>query len=43
MKKILLLHGYNGIPQIFYWLKTELEKMNATVIMPSLPPKEGKI
>ncbi len=41
MKKILLLHGYNGIPQIFYWLKTELEKMNATVIMPSLPPREG--
>lgn len=41
MKKVLLLHGYNGIPQIFYWLKQELEKMKYTVIMPSLPVREG--
>lgn len=41
MKKVLLIHGYNGIPPIFYWLKQELEKMNYTVIMPSLPPREG--
>ena len=41
MKKVLLLHGYNGIPQIFYWLKQELEKMDYTVIMPSLPAQEG--
>ena len=41
MKKVLLLHGYNGIPQIFYWLQQELEKMNYTVIMPNLPPCEG--
>lgn len=41
MKKVLLLHGYNGIPQIFYWLKQELEKMEYTVIMPSLPTREG--
>ncbi len=41
MKKVLLLHGYNGIPQIFHWLKQELEKMNYTVIMPNLPPREG--
>lgn len=41
MKKVLLLHGYNGIPQIFHWLKQELEKMDYTVIMPNLPPREG--
>lgn len=41
MKKVLLLHGYNGIPQIFYWLKQELEKMGYIVTMPSLPPREG--
>lgn len=41
MKKVLLLHGYNGIPQIFYWLQQELEKMNYTVIMTNLPPREG--
>lgn len=41
MKKVLLLHGYNGIPQIFHWLKQELEKMDYTVIMPDLPPREG--
>lgn len=41
MKKVLLLHGYNGIPQIFYWLKQELEKMQYMVIMPNLPPREG--
>ncbi len=41
MKKILLLHGYNGIPQIFHWIKEELEKMQYVVIMPNLPPREG--
>lgn len=41
MKKVLLLHGYNGIPQIFHWLKQELEEMRYTVIMPSLPAREG--
>lgn len=41
MKKVLLLHGYNGIPQIFHWLKQELENMEYTVIMPNLPPREG--
>ncbi len=40
MKKVLLLHGYNGIPQIFYWLRQELENMGYTVIMPSLPTQE---
>ena len=40
MKKILLLHGYNGIPQIFFWLKRELQSMGYFVIMPSLPTSE---
>ena len=39
--KVLLLHGYNGIPKIFNWLKEELENMNYTVIMPSFPIKEN--
>lgn len=41
MEKILLLHGYNGIPKIFYWLKQELENMGYMVIMPNLPIQEG--
>ena len=41
MKKVLLLHGYNGIPPIFNWLKEELEKNKYTVIMPSLPTREN--
>ncbi len=40
-KKILLIHGYNGIPQIFYWIKQELEKVGYEVILPNLPPREG--
>ncbi len=39
MKKVLLLHGYNGIPQIFHWLKQELENIEYTVIMPALHKK----
>lgn len=41
MKEVLLIHGYNGIPPIFYWLKQELEKLEYTVIMPNLPTQEG--
>lgn len=41
MKKVLLIHGYNGIPTIFEWLKDELEKMDYTVIMPVLPVQEN--
>lgn len=41
MKKVLLLHGYNGIPPIFHWLKQELEDMGYIIIMPNLPPQEG--
>jgi len=36
MKTALLIHGYNGIPKIFEYFKTELIKMGYEVIMPSL-------
>jgi len=41
MKKFLMIHGYNGISPLFYWIKDELEKMGHDVIMPSLPTREG--
>ena len=41
MEKVLLLHGYNGIPKLFHWLKDELEQLGYLVIMPSLPPQTG--
>lgn len=41
MKKVLLLHGYNGIPQIYHWLKEELEKMGYAIILPNLPIQEN--
>ncbi len=41
MKKVLLLHGYNGIPPMFYWIKQKLEKLEYTVIMLDLPTQEG--
>lgn len=37
MKAALLIHGYNGIPKIFDYFKSELEKLDYNVIMPSLP------
>lgn len=37
MKKILLLHGYNGFPEVFNWIKEELEKNGYKVIMPNFP------
>lgn len=40
MKTIFLVHGYNGIPPIFKWLKEELEKREYQVIMPEFPSKE---
>ena len=41
MKKVLLLHGYNGIPQVFYYIKGELEKLGYEIIMPTLPSQQG--
>lgn len=41
MKNVLLIHGFNGIPKIFYYLKQELEKDNYNVILPEFPIKEN--
>ena len=43
MKNIILIHGINGTPKVFEWLKTELEKSGYEVIMPSFPIQEGAI
>lgn len=34
---IFLIHGYNGPPQIFHWLKKQLEKEGYKVILPEFP------
>jgi len=26
MKNILLVHGFNGVPKVFYWLKEKLKE-----------------
>ena len=43
MKNVILIHGYNGIPKIYEWLKDELEKLKYNVILPEFPPREGVI
>ena len=43
MKNIILVHGFNGIPKIYEWLKAELESRNLEVILPSFPPQEGVV
>lgn len=43
MKNVLLVHGFNGIPKVFYWLKEELNKKEYEVIIPEFPPREGVI
>ncbi len=43
MKNIILIHGINGIPKIYTWLKSELCKTNIDVVMPVFPPQEGVI
>lgn len=40
MNNILLIHGFNGIPTVFYYFKEELEKLNYNVIMPQFPVRE---
>lgn len=40
MKNVLLIHGFNGIPQIFYYFKEELEKRSYNVILPDFPIRE---
>ncbi|MBQ6991555.1 MAG: alpha/beta hydrolase [Clostridia bacterium] len=41
MKNVILIHGYNGIPPVFKWLKTELNKREYKVIIPEFPVREG--
>lgn len=43
MKNIILIHGYNGIPKIFNWLKEELNKKEYNVIVPEFASREGVI
>ena len=40
MKNILLVHGFNGIPKIFYYFKEELENLGYNVILPDFPIRE---
>lgn len=40
MKNVLLIHGFNGIPKIFDYLKKELEKKNYNVFIPEFPVRE---
>lgn len=40
MKNVLLIHGFNGIPQIFNYFKEELEKLGYNVILPEFPVRE---
>lgn len=43
MKNAIIIHGYNGIPKIFTWLKTELESREYEVCMPEFSPREGVV
>ncbi len=40
MKKVLLIHGFNGIPKIFEYFKNILEEKGYNVIMPDFPVRE---
>ncbi len=39
-KNVLLIHGFNGIPKIFYYIEKELESQEYTVIIPNFPVRE---
>lgn len=43
MKNLVMIHGYNGIPKIYWWLKQELEEKGYSVVMPEFPPQENVI
>jgi predicted alpha/beta hydrolase family esterase len=43
MENIFIIHGYNGIPKIFTWLKNQLELKGYKVYMPEFPPREGVV
>ncbi len=40
MKNVLLIHGFNGIPQIFNYFKEELENLKYSVLLPDFPVRE---
>ena len=40
MKNILLVHGFNGIPKIFFYFKEEIEKQGYKAILPQFPVRE---
>ena len=41
MKNVILIHGFNGAPKIYEWLKAELEIRNIKVILPNFPAGEA--
>ncbi|MDD3303994.1 MAG: alpha/beta hydrolase [Clostridia bacterium] len=41
MSKVLLLHGYNGVPKVFEWLRDELTNKGYQVIVPEFPVQEN--
>ena len=43
MQNVVMIHGYNGIPKIYYWLKQELETRGYLVIIPEFPAQEGVV
>lgn len=43
MKNIIMIHGYNGVPKIYNWLKENLEQRQYSVIIPEFPTQEGVI
>lgn len=43
MKNVIMIHGYNGIPKIYEWLKEKLAKKGYSVIIPKFPPQDGVV
>lgn len=43
MKNVIMVHGYNGIPKVFEWLKKELIQKGYLVVVPKFPTQEGVI
>lgn len=41
MKKVILIHGFNGVPKMYEWVRDELEKSDILVVIPKFPPREG--
>lgn len=40
-QKVLLVHGYNGVPEIFRSFKKQLEALGCEVAMPDFPTREN--